>query len=162
MRYHGVVMAESPVFTAEPDDHLCSSECKDAVFPSHDCYEQDDEIHLTFENCAARNDDRIAIYPFTSSSDEEVLEDEEALLWMDACMTVDCMGDTISDTVGFGSSEGRHLIQGSEAWPLPPGEYVAALVRMGEGGLHGRKVALTEEFSVLDEGELCDPEEEEL
>jgi len=163
MRYNGTVLAESPPFTAKPEDHACAWECKDGIFPDSSCYEKDDTIHFSFENCAARNDDRIAIYPSSSSTESPDAQDDEPLLWLDACFTQDCMGDVRVDYVSFGSTATRHLIQGKEVWPLPPGEYMASLIRMGEGGgPHGRKIVDSEAFEVLDEGDSCYRGEEEL
>jgi hypothetical protein len=112
-------------------------------------------IHVTFENCAARNEDRIAIY---AKGKEDV--EEEPLLWLDACDNHDCMGDAKHDYVSFGSTSTRHLMQGRETWPLPSGDYVAVLTRVGERNPHGRKVAESKHFQVLAAGETC-PEDEE-
>lgn len=149
MRYNGTVIVESEAFAAKSEDHSCAWECKDAVFVDSECYEKQDVIYVTFENCAARNEDRIAIYAYGFA------EDDEPLLWLDACDNRDCMGGAKNDFVSFGSTDRRHLLQGKEVWPLPVGDYVAALVRMGERMPHGRKVALSKTFQLVPEGESC-------
>ncbi len=155
LRYNGTLILESEPFTVKAEDHSCAWECRDAVFADSECYEKQDSIHVTFENCAARNEDRIAIYSHT-------VEEDEPLLWLDTCHSHDCMGDAKNDFVTFGSTAQRHLLQGKEDWPLPAGDYVAALVRLGGQGPHGRKVVQSQPFQVLKDGEYCEIEEEEL
>ena len=155
MRHNGTFIAQSDIFTAKAQDHTCDWECKDTVNANTDCYTQVDMIHVTFENCAARNEDRIAIYPI----DEQ---EKEPLLWLDACDSQDCMGDAKHDHVSFGSRLKKDLLQGPGTWPLPPGEYIAALTRIGERDPHGRKVVQSKPFRVLPDGEMCPMNTEEL
>lgn len=169
LRYNGTFLAESQTFTAKAQDHSCLWDCKDSVYTDDSCYSSDHEtIHVTFENCAARNADRIAIYGAASKDQDGddsgsrigQNQQHEPLLWLDACHTQDCMGGSKSDYVSFGggatSSALRHLMQGEGTWPLPPGEYVASLVRVTEGGLpHGRVVTNSPVFQVMEQGHDC-------
>jgi hypothetical protein len=172
MRYDGSFLAESDMFTAKPKEHSCLHDCKDAVFANEPCFESETTIYVTFENCAARNDDRIAIHAISSAEGDDddagsaiILREEEPLLSLDACSTQDCMGDVKRDYVSFGSSTSlpsRHLMKGRQGWPLPAGKYVASLIRTGEKGPHGRVVAQSPVFEVLGNGLACPRIGEEL
>jgi len=150
------VLAESLPFAAKSAGQSCYSQCKDMIFTDKTCYRVGDPIHVNFENCAPRHDDRIAIYADT----EERAGSSEPLVWIGSCGSQTCKKEVSADTVSFGYKD-ETLVDGSQSWPLKPGKYRAFLIRVHQGsGSYGRASAHSYAFTVKQQGSSCFDQEE--
>ena len=126
---------EAPIPTEPP--------CVDSLEVETTCFDDNNELNVSFNICTAEVGDWIAI--LEADADPEAITEADAVGWMFSCGDRFCEEAVANETLSFDRAKPKAESGGS---------YRAYLMREGEGPLFSA-ITMSPEFSILNRGASC-------
>jgi hypothetical protein len=129
---------------------VCKSTAN-AVWLEHDCFQHNEDIHVFFQNTDPDDYDFVGIYPESYDFEENPKLLLQALLWLTSCGGIHKYCKAAKGGLLF-NNLGPSDEMSWDFFPLPPGQYKAAL---STGGKPHELIIQSEPFEAKAKGHSC-------